>query len=90
MTISSEFDRLTEKLKQQRDEINVQLHLATMEAKEDWEQAEEKWESLKAKIADISDEAKETGEDFLQASKTIAEELSLAYDRIKTRLKDQS
>jgi len=36
MNIPSEFENLTDKLKQQRDEVNVQLHLATMEAKQDW------------------------------------------------------
>ena len=89
MNIPSEFEKLSEKLKQQRDEINLQLHLATMEAKQDWDQAEEKWESMKTKIADIGDDAKETGEDFIHASITVGEELSLAYDRIIKRIKDK-
>lgn len=88
MTIQEDFEKITEALKQQRDEINLKLHLAGMEVKDEWEYAEKDWEEFMEKATDIADEAKETGEEFINATKTIAEELSLAYDRIKERLKD--
>ena len=40
MNIKKEFDELTESLKQQRGEIQVQNHLANMDAKEEWQKAE--------------------------------------------------
>lgn len=88
MTIQNEFENLTENLKQQRDELNLKMHLATMEAKEEWENAENKWGELKIKIDDIADETKETGEEFINAAKTIAEEIAAAHKRIKDRLSD--
>ncbi len=88
MDIQSEFEDLKAKLKQQRDEINVKLHLAGMEVKQEWEKADLQWDKLNDKITDIADEAKETGEDVIEGAKTIAEELTLAYERIKERLKD--
>ena len=88
MTIHEDLEKLTTTLKQQRDEINLQLHLASMEVKDEWEYAEKDWEEFMEKITDITDEAKETGEEFLDATRAIAEELTLAYDRIKERLKD--
>lgn len=88
MSIQSEFEELTEKLKQQRDEINLKLHLAGMEAKEELEKADSQWDKLNEKIVEIADDAKETGDDFIAGAKVIAEELSSAYERIKARLKD--
>ena len=88
MTIQSDFENLTENLKQQRDELNLKMHLASMEAKEDWENAESKWGDLKNKIEDIADDTKETGEEFISAAKTIAEEIASAHQRIKDRLSD--
>ncbi len=88
MTIHEDLEKLTEALKQQRDEINLRLHLASMEVKDEWEYAEKDWEEFMEKVNDITDEAKETGEEFIDATRTIAEELTLAYNRIKERLKD--
>ena len=88
MTIQSELETIIDNLKFQRDEINLQMHLASMDAKDEWEKAEEQWDDLKDKVEDIADEAKETGEEFVDAAKTIAEEITLAYGRIKERLKD--
>ncbi len=88
MTIHEDLEKLTGTLKQQRDEINLKLHLASMEVKDEWEYAEKDWEELMEKVTDITDEAKETGEEFIDATRTIAEELTLAYNRIKERLKD--
>lgn len=89
MDMKAEFDQLITNLKQQRDEINVQLHLASMEAKEEWEKADAKWDELNKKINDIADEAKETGEEVITNAKTVAEELGYAYDRIKQRLNEK-
>lgn len=88
MTIQKDFEKITEQLKQQRDEISLKIHLAGMEISDEWDNAEKDWKELKEKIVDITDDAKETGDEFINTSKAIAEELSLAYDRIKERLKD--
>ena len=88
MSMQSELEEITDKLKQQRDEINLKMHLAGMEAKEEWGNAETKWDELKSKIDEIADDAKDTGEEFVKGAKTVSEELTLAYDRIISRLKD--
>lgn len=88
MNIQEDFEELIEQLKQQRDEINLKIHLAGMEINDEWENAEKDWKELREKIIEITADAKETGDDFIHASKAVAEELSLTYDRIKERLKD--
>ena len=60
MTMKIEFDSLLEKLKSQRDELMLKLHLASMEAKEEFEEADKHWDTLKNKAAEIADDSKET------------------------------
>lgn len=88
MSVKIEFDNLLEKLKSERDEITLKLHLASMEAKEEFEEADKHWETLKIKAAEISDESKETSEEFIAKAKIVGEELKDAYARISKRLTD--
>ena len=88
MSIKEEFDHLLEKLKVQRDEINLKLNLASMEAKEEFGEAEKQWDVLKAKAAEIADDTKETSEEFIAKAKIVSEELQDAYHRITQRLSD--
>ena len=88
MSIKIEFDSLLEKLKSERDELKLKLHLATMEAKEEFEEADKHWDTLKNKAAEIADDSKETSEEFIAKAKIVGEELKEAYDRISKRLTD--
>ena len=88
MSIKIEFDNLLEKLMSERDEIILKLHLASMDAKEEFEEAEKNWEALKIKATEIADDSKETSEELLAKAKIIGEELKEAYERISKRLAD--
>lgn len=88
MAIKIEFDDLLEKLKTERDEIMLKLHLASMEAKEEIEEADKQWEALKIKAAEIADDSIETSDEFIAKAKIVGEELKEAYSRISKRLAD--
>ena len=88
MGLLKELEKVAEGLKQQRDEIKVQLHLAGLEAKAEWENTEKKLALFKEKIADIGDDTKETTEEVVEATKVIGEEIKSAYKRIVERLQD--
>ncbi|MEI6335528.1 MAG: hypothetical protein WCS87_13300 [Methylococcaceae bacterium] len=88
MSIRIEFDNLLEKLMSERDEIILKLHLASMDAKEEFEEAEKNWETLKIKAAEIADDSKETSEELIAKAKIIGEELKDAYGRISKHLTD--
>lgn len=87
MALQEEFDSLADKLKQQRDEINLQLHLASMEVKEEWERSEQKWNQFKAQLTELRDETEDVTEELTAATLVIGEELGNAYRRIVERLK---
>ena len=86
MNVQEEFGKLMEKLKTERDEINVKLHLASMDAKEEFAEAEKNWEQVKLKMAEIADEAVDTSEEYVAKAKIVGEELKDSYSRIKDRL----
>jgi hypothetical protein len=88
MTLKIEFDSLLEKLKSQRDELMLKLHLASMEAKEEFEEADKHWDTLKNKAAEIADDSKETSEEYIAKAKIVGEELKEAYIRISKRMAD--
>ncbi len=86
MSVKEDFEDLLDKLQTERDEINLKLHLASMEAKQEFEEAEKEWQRLKVKAAEVADESVDTSEEFIAKAKIVAEELKDAYYRIGKRL----
>lgn len=86
MGMKEEFEKLVEKLKMERDEIKLKVRLASMDAKEEFEAAEKKWDQVKAKASEIADDAMETSEEYIAKSKIVGEELKETYSRISKRL----
>jgi hypothetical protein len=78
--------KMVDGLKQQRDEINVQLHLAKAEVREEWDKLEPKWEDVKGKMDTVSEVAGQTAESVTAAAGLIADEIKQGYDRIKKAL----
>ena len=79
----SDYDELIEDLKQKRDEIRVQIHLASKEVQEEWEELEGKVSRI-ASRADLD----KTGEGLGEAFSKLGEELKLGYERVRKALKD--
>ena len=86
--MKKEFEDLLSTLNTQRDEIQLKLHLASMEVKQEFEGVENQWQQVKDKAADIADDSKEISEDVIATAKVVGEELQQAYQRISERLKD--
>jgi ribosomal protein L12E/L44/L45/RPP1/RPP2 len=86
MPNKEDFKNLLEKIKVERDEINLKLHLASMEVKEEIEEAEKQWVHVKAKAAEIANDTKEASEEFIAKAKIVGEELKDTYHRINERL----
>ncbi len=86
MSMEDEIKEFSDFLKQQRDEINLKLHLGGMEAKEEMDKAEEIWESFLEKVEDIGDETKETTLELIQAAEGVGKELKESYEKLVGRL----
>lgn len=86
MTEASRREQVMEKLRRERDEIRLQLHLGKAELKEEWEALEQKWVHLEGRMAEKAGEARETTREMSAAFGVLSEELGEAYRRIRSRL----
>jgi len=82
-----ELEELFEKLKTERDEINVKLHLAKAEARDQWEAAEKQWQSFKQKSEKVLTEVDYTSGEVKEALSLLGDELKNGYRRIKDQLR---
>jgi hypothetical protein len=79
----TDLDELFEQLKQKRDEVRVQIHLASKEVQDEWHELEGKMEEFsgKARLA-------ETGTGVTKALGDLGGELKKGYQRIREAIKD--
>ena len=86
MEIKDEFETMLAKIRIERDEINLKLHLASMEVKEELQEAEKQWVHVKARATEIANDTKEASEEFIAKARIVGEELKDTYRRINQRL----
>ena len=86
----TDFDDMIQELKQKRDELRLQMHLASKGIKDDWEELEEKMEDFSGKAKQFADDAqlKETGAGIGDALGQLGGELKRGYQRIREALKE--
>ena len=85
----ADFDDMLEELKQKRDELRVQMNLASKEVKEEWEELEEKMDEFSTKAKKFAADAKlkETGSGLGDALGKLGHEIKLGYERIRDAVK---
>ena len=74
-------------LKQQRDELGLQIHLGAAEAKEEFDEARQKLDKMSSEFEPVKDAAEESAENVLASLKLVGEEVMTSFDRIKKSLK---
>ena len=79
----SEYDRILEQLKQKRDEIKLQMHLASKEVSDDWQGLERKMKHFAEKA-----ELQRSGEGVGDAMRLLGRELKDGYERVRRALKN--
>lgn len=86
----ADFDDLLEELRQKRDELRVQLHLASKEAKDEWDELEEKMDEFSSKAKQLAGEAglRETGQGLGKALGQLGNEIKLGYERIRKAIRE--
>jgi len=79
----ADFDDLLDDLKQKRDELRVQVHLASKEIQDEWHQLEEKTDVFITKT-----QLSQTGDGVGDALGQLGKELKLGYERVRDAIKD--
>ena len=83
---NEQLEKVIESLKQGRDELKVQLHLAKAEAKELWQETEDKWQHLRDQLDKIDSETGDTAKNIGAATMVIADEIKHGYEKLKKLL----
>lgn len=73
-------------LKQQRDELKLKIHLAGAEAKQEWDQLEEKFRDVSSQYEPTRKATAEAAEKVGSALKQVATEILDGYDHIRKSL----
>lgn len=78
----ADFDDILEELKQRRDELRVQIHLASKEAQEEWDELEDKMKDFSRRA-----QLDRTGEGVGDALGGLGHEIKLGYQRLRDAVK---
>ncbi|MGN6545311.1 MAG: hypothetical protein ACTHK7_09710 [Aureliella sp.] len=78
--------KLIEDLKRQRDELRLQMHLAGMEAKNEWDKMDGKLAELTGRTQPLRQAVGESAEDVWEAVKLLGSEIKDGFDRIRKAL----
>jgi uncharacterized phage-like protein YoqJ len=74
----SDFDKLTEELKQNYDELKLKVHLGSKDAQDEWNELQERWNHFESQA-----NLKKSREDVGDAVEILGSELKDAFNRIR-------
>ena len=86
MTTKSDFAKMAEILRKERDELGVKVHLAGMEVRDEWQELEEKWEQFSSNSKNFYKEVEPALSNIQAALSLLGEELKAGYQKIRDTL----
>ena len=87
LSIQEELRRLSEKVKEYRDEARVQLHLAREDVKDEWDDLEQDWDRFRTRIDQVLHDAENATQEARQTARKLGEDLKTGYQNIRNKLK---
>ena len=81
--------RMISKLKQERDELSLQIHLGKAETKELWDKLDDQWNQLSNEYEPVKDAVSDTAEGVWAGLELIAGEIKNGFDRVKQSLDEE-
>ncbi|SFR52276.1 hypothetical protein SAMN05216203_1113 [Marinobacter daqiaonensis] len=87
MTMKDDLNKLSETVKQYRDELRVQLHLAKQDVQDEWDDLDRYWDQFRHKLDEIRHSSDGVTQDTRDTAHKLGEDLREGYERIRKRLK---
>lgn len=85
--INQRYEAAIEELTRHRDELRLQIHLASAETKSEWERLEQKWKELQRKRVSLKSAAREAATEIRAALELLLTELKNGYQKIAEALR---
>lgn len=79
-------EKMIQDLTRQRDELKLNLHLGTQEAKEQWDKLEDKLYQLKQRLEPTKQAAEESASSVWDAVRLLGGEIKEGFDKIRKSL----
>jgi hypothetical protein len=79
-------EKLFKELDTERGKLELQLHLLSMDAKQEWSELEKRFEEFKTKASAVAEVTEESAGDVGEALKLVAEELREGYKKIRSSM----
>lgn len=86
MGIKEDMAKMAEKLRKEHDELSVQVHLASMEVRDEWQELEKQWEEFSSGSKHFYKEIEPALGDIYAALSLLGEELKTGYKKIRDAL----
>lgn len=87
MERDDKLDSLLNDLKQYRDELRVQMHLAKAELRDEFQELEERWDKLQPRLESAARDAADAGKEALDSLAEAGEAILKGFKRIREDLK---
>lgn len=86
MSLRERIEQELEDLRAAREELRVRLHLGKLEARDQWEQLEKKWQQAEGKLKVLGDASQEVAADVGEAAGLALDELKEGYAKLRRLL----
>ncbi len=84
--LRDQLEEEVDQLRTLRDELNVQLHLAGQEARDQWDRLERGWHHIEGKAKQIGEASDDVAHEVRETLHVLADQLRGGYERIKSLL----
>ena len=84
--INKQLDEMARKLQHEAEELRVQLHLAKMEASDEWKELEQKLAKFNAKAKELGGVTAESSKDVAAAAQLLGEEIRDGFKKLARHL----
>ena len=78
--------KMTEELREERDELNLKMDHAATEIRDEREELEQKWQHFLTRARQVEDAARESSHEIGAAVALLGEELKASFKRVRKML----
>ena len=86
---ASSLEALIKRLIEERDALRVQMHLASMDAKDEYDRISNRIDDLTDQYQPLKDAVEESAGNVFAALGPVADELWIGFERVRKSIKDK-
>ena len=87
--LNNELAEIISSIKQEREELQLKMHLAGMEAKDEYNRLSAKFDELTDQYAPVREAVEDTADNVFAALKLAAEEMKDGFGRVRKAIKEE-